>query len=336
MLFALADGLALRMLAEPGRDFGPTVARRRARRADCRRRDDSALRGRERAERSDVAAERDRPATAGWAQPAASPGTAVASGTLAGQPASFLLPKDGPPRADRDAPPRRLLRRRRRLVLIGVGGDPARRAAVRGAPVRGPVERRLRRARLAVGRRRRGARRDFPGVQRAQLAAVLIAASPARRAAQLRAAVDRVGDGVAARRRRRARRRRARERAPRRPPPAGPCVVPLRVAVDEDDATDVAVDLREELGGRRRRRATASRRHLVGQGALWAAMQELSKEDLAKAETAGFPIVLLILLARLRLARRGGAAARARLRLRARHRRADLRASRSRWRCRSS
>ena len=36
--------------------------------------------------------------------------------------------------------------------------------------------------------------------------------------------------------------------------------------------------------------------HLVGQGALWAAMQELSKEDLAKAESAGFPVVLLILL----------------------------------------
>ena len=35
----------------------------------------------------------------------------------------------------------------------------------------------------------------------------------------------------------------------------------------------------------------------MGQGALWAAMQELSKEDLAKAESAGFPIVLLILLA---------------------------------------
>ncbi|HET7574062.1 MAG TPA: MMPL family transporter, partial [Solirubrobacterales bacterium] len=36
--------------------------------------------------------------------------------------------------------------------------------------------------------------------------------------------------------------------------------------------------------------------HFVGQGALWAAMQELSKEDLAKAESAGFPVVLLILL----------------------------------------
>ena len=37
--------------------------------------------------------------------------------------------------------------------------------------------------------------------------------------------------------------------------------------------------------------------HLVGQGALWAGMQDLTKEDLASAEAVGFPIVLLILLA---------------------------------------
>ena len=58
----------------------------------------------------------------------------------------------------------------------------------------------------------------------------------------------------------------------------------------------MAVDLRERLAvadGPRDGVAT----HLVGQGALWAAMQDLSKEDLAKAESAGFPVVLLILLA---------------------------------------
>ena len=73
-------------------------------------------------------------------------------------------------------------------------------------------------------------------------------------------------------------------------------LVPLAAEVDEDDATAVAVDLREELAvadGPRDGVAT----HLVGQGALWAAMQDLSKEDLAKAESAGFPVVLLILLA---------------------------------------
>src|SRR5918998_1107868 len=58
----------------------------------------------------------------------------------------------------------------------------------------------------------------------------------------------------------------------------------------------VAADLREDLD------VAAGPQdgvwtHLVGQGALWAAMQDLSKEDLAKAESAGFPVVLLILLA---------------------------------------
>ena len=149
---------------------------------------------------------------------------------------------------------------------------------------------------------------------RAQLAAVLIPA--ARRDA-----------GAAPRRGRPGRRgRRPGRRASRCPTPraraadapgrapAATVVVPLRADVDEDDATDVAVDLRERARRRRRRARRRRPRHLVGQGALWAAMQELSKEDLAKAESAGFPIVLLILLARLRLARRRGAAARARLR----------------------
>ena len=36
--------------------------------------------------------------------------------------------------------------------------------------------------------------------------------------------------------------------------------------------------------------------YLAGQPTIWAGMQELSKEDLAKAESAGFPIVALILL----------------------------------------
>ena len=36
--------------------------------------------------------------------------------------------------------------------------------------------------------------------------------------------------------------------------------------------------------------------YLAGQPTVWAGMQELSKEDLAKAEAGGFPIVALILL----------------------------------------
>ena len=62
----------------------------------------------------------------------------------------------------------------------------------------------------------------------------------------------------------------------------------------QDELADLASDFREELG-------TAARDgvqpYLVGQQALWAGMQDLTKEDLESAETTGFPIVLLILLA---------------------------------------
>jgi uncharacterized membrane protein YdfJ with MMPL/SSD domain len=135
---------------------------------------------------------------------------------------------------------------------------------------------------------------DFPGVQRAQLAAVLVPQPGATRA-QLRAAIDRVAaaagpvDGVSLA-------PAARDRAVEQAAAGRTVLVPLVAEVDEDDATAVAVDLRERLavaGGPREGVAT----HLVGQGALWAAMQDLSKEDLAKAESAGFPVVLLILLA---------------------------------------
>jgi uncharacterized membrane protein YdfJ with MMPL/SSD domain len=133
----------------------------------------------------------------------------------------------------------------------------------------------------------------FPGVQRAQLAAVLV---PERGASQeqLRAAIARVGaaagpiDGVSLP-------REAVAQAERQAAAGGTIVVPLRAEVDEDAATDVAIDLREELGVGDGARAGVTT-HFVGQGALWAAMQELSKEDLAKAESAGFPVVLLILL----------------------------------------
>ena len=75
-----------------------------------------------------------------------------------------------------------------------------------------------------------------------------------------------------------------------------PLIVPLTVAVTESDAPDVATDLRDRLSlGDRSSEPVAL--HLVGQSALWAGLQDLSKEDLATAETAGFPIVALILVA---------------------------------------
>jgi RND superfamily putative drug exporter len=75
-----------------------------------------------------------------------------------------------------------------------------------------------------------------------------------------------------------------------------PIVVPLRVAVGDDQAIDVAVGLRDRLGLGHENGGPV-RLHLVGQSALWAGMQDLSKSDLAKAEGTGFPIVALILVA---------------------------------------
>jgi RND superfamily putative drug exporter len=74
-------------------------------------------------------------------------------------------------------------------------------------------------------------------------------------------------------------------------------VVPLALAVDDQEAIDVAVGLRERLGlddGDAARGGV--RTHLVGQGALWARMQEVAKHDVEAAERTGFPIVALILL----------------------------------------
>jgi uncharacterized membrane protein YdfJ with MMPL/SSD domain len=72
-------------------------------------------------------------------------------------------------------------------------------------------------------------------------------------------------------------------------------VIPLDVHGSHDELADAAVDMRDELDVGVARGGVEP--HLVGQQALWAGMQELSKEDLEAAETTGFPIVLLILLA---------------------------------------
>jgi len=71
-------------------------------------------------------------------------------------------------------------------------------------------------------------------------------------------------------------------------------LLPLASAVAPDELVDSAVDLREALDP-----GTADggvTPYLAGQPTIWAGMQELSKEDLAKAEAGGFPIVALILL----------------------------------------
>ena len=70
--------------------------------------------------------------------------------------------------------------------------------------------------------------------------------------------------------------------------------VPLAVSGDQDQIADLAADFRDELGTEPR---SGVQPYLVGQQALWAGMQDLAQEDLEAAETTGFPIVLVILLA---------------------------------------
>jgi uncharacterized membrane protein YdfJ with MMPL/SSD domain len=70
----------------------------------------------------------------------------------------------------------------------------------------------------------------------------------------------------------------------------------LSVEGGADGAVDAAVDLRKNLhindNGN-----LALPVHLVGEQALWAGLQDVSKKDLEKAEFAGFPVVFIILLA---------------------------------------
>jgi RND superfamily putative drug exporter len=73
-------------------------------------------------------------------------------------------------------------------------------------------------------------------------------------------------------------------------------IVPLATTVDDVKSTDVAKDLRTRLDISKPQPGPVVV-HLVGQGALWAGFQQVSKESLAKAEGIGFPLVLLILLA---------------------------------------
>jgi RND superfamily putative drug exporter len=134
---------------------------------------------------------------------------------------------------------------------------------------------------------------EFPGATRAQLAVVVVA-QPQASSAAVRSAVARAAaraQGVEHVDVASAVRARALALAGR----AKTVILPLETDVEEDAATDVALELRERLGVAEASRGAVST-HLVGQGAVWAAMQEVSKEDLAKAEAMGFPAVLLILL----------------------------------------
>jgi uncharacterized membrane protein YdfJ with MMPL/SSD domain len=138
--------------------------------------------------------------------------------------------------------------------------------------------------------------RDFEHAQGSTLAAVLVPRAGATTAelrsalASVRTAAGDAGQVVLT--------PAARAQALRELQADGPrtLVVPLTTDVGDSDAIDVAIDLRKSLGIVDQPADAPVALHLVGQGALWAGMQDLSKEDLAKAESIGFPLVLLILL----------------------------------------
>jgi RND superfamily putative drug exporter len=71
-------------------------------------------------------------------------------------------------------------------------------------------------------------------------------------------------------------------------------VVPLRTTERASELTDAASDLREALAPGEAEDGVTP--YLAGQPAVYAGLQELSKEDLERAELIGFPIVALILL----------------------------------------
>ena len=72
-------------------------------------------------------------------------------------------------------------------------------------------------------------------------------------------------------------------------------VVSIQASPNVSDQIDAAVDLRENITPGEAVDGVTP--YLVGQPAAWAGLQELSKEDLEKAEMGGFPIVALILIA---------------------------------------
>jgi RND superfamily putative drug exporter len=71
-------------------------------------------------------------------------------------------------------------------------------------------------------------------------------------------------------------------------------ILPLVVTGSRDEAVDAASQLRLNLEIDEEGAAVPI--HLVGPSALWAGLQQLSKEDLEQAELVGLPIVLLVLL----------------------------------------
>ena len=135
---------------------------------------------------------------------------------------------------------------------------------------------------------------DFEGVERESLA-VVVARREGARDADVRAAIDRA-DEAAARLPHVELSDRAEAAAKADVGRSPIAVAAFHVTGDFNETADLATDLRDGVGAGDGAKDGVET-YLVGQQALWAGMQDLSKEDLAAAEATGFPIVLLILLA---------------------------------------
>jgi uncharacterized membrane protein YdfJ with MMPL/SSD domain len=72
-------------------------------------------------------------------------------------------------------------------------------------------------------------------------------------------------------------------------------IAPVQASSDADELVNTATDIREEISPGESIGGITP--YLVGQPAMWAALSEVSKEDLETAEAQGFPIVALILIA---------------------------------------
>ena len=119
----------------------------------------------------------------------------------------------------------------------------------------------------------------FEGASSETLAVVLEGSDPARAIDRVEAAVAAV-DGVAL--------------ADVTPTTGAVVLLPLEVDASRDEALDAAKELRDEL--QVGERVDGVQAYVVGQSALWAGMQDLQQEDLEKAERAGFPAILIVLL----------------------------------------
>ncbi len=129
--------------------------------------------------------------------------------------------------------------------------------------------------------------------QRADGISVLLKAEDGAGAADRSAAVDRVRREVAGVEELRlapADATRARAQLQR----TGTALVPLRSDQSSDELIDSAGDLRSDLDPGSAESGVTP--YLIGQPTIWAGMQEISKKDLSKAESSGFPIVAIILL----------------------------------------